>query len=222
VLYRSKPLALARPLGTYVMENVLFKVSFPAEFHAQTAVEAAIILHPQVKDRLAEIERVEIATQEPAIRIIDKAGPLHNPADRDHCLQYMTAIGLLRGALVAEDYSDEAAGDPRIDALRAKMRVAEDGAFSRDYLDPDKRSIPNAVQVFFRDGTSTPKISVEYPLGHKRRRRESLPHLIAKLESNLATRFPGDRVGLLSALFRDTRRLAALPVPAFMDLFRPV
>lgn len=221
VLYRGKPLTLARPLGTYVMENVLFKVSFPAEFHAQTAVEAAIILHPLVKERIGDIERVEIATQEPAVRIIDKAGPLHNPADRDHCIQYMTAIGLLHGGLSAEDYSDESARDPRIDALRAKMRVVEDKGFSRDYLDPDKRSIANAVQVFFRDGTATPKTAVEYPLGHKRRRAESLPHLAAKLETSLATRFPAEKAKRLSALFRDTAKLAALPVPAFMDLFRP-
>ena len=221
VLFRGRPIALARPLGAYVMENVLFKVSFPAEFHAQTAVEAAVALHPRIKDRLADIERVEITTQEPAVRIIDKTGPLHNPADRDHCLQYMTAIGLLRGALTAEDYSDEAARDPRIDDLRAKMQVAEDKAFSRDYLDPDKRSIANAVQVFFRDGTSTAKITVEYPLGHKRRRAESLPHMAAKLESNLATRFTDERVRRLSSLFRDTGKLAALPVPEFMDLFRP-
>ena len=221
VILKGKPLRLARPLGSYVMENVLFKVSFPAEFHAQTAVEAAILLHPRIKDRLGEIERVEIATQEPSLRIIDKTGPLHNPADRDHCLQYMAAIGLLHGRLIAEDYSDAAARDPRIDALRSKMTTREDKAYSRDYLDPEKRSIANALQVFFTDGTRTEKVAVEYPLGHKRRRQESIPHLLAKLEANLATRFPADRVKALSALFQDRQRLAALPVPAFMELFLP-
>ncbi len=221
VVLRGKPLVLERPLGTYVMENVLFKVSFPAEFHAQTAVEAAIRLHPLVKDKIDAISRVEIATQEPALRIIDKAGPLHNPADRDHCLQYMAAIGLLRGSLTAEDYSDPSAADPRIDALRAKMVCREEKAYSRDYLDPDKRSIANALQVFFADGTSTEKVAVEYPLGHKRRRAESLPHLMAKLESNLGTRFGRERVQALSALFRDGERLRKLSVPAFMDLFVP-
>jgi 2-methylcitrate dehydratase len=221
VILKGKPLKLARSLGTYVMENVLFKVSFPAEFHAQTAVEAAILLHPQVKDRLDGIERVEITTQEPAVRIIDKSGPLHNPADRDHCIQYMAAIGLIHGALTAEHYSDASARDPRIDALRARMTVREDQAYSRDYLDPDKRSIANALQVFFKDGTATDKVAVEYPLGHKRRRGESIPHLVAKLEANLATRFPAPRVQALSALFQDHARLAAMPVPAFMELFRP-
>jgi 2-methylcitrate dehydratase len=221
VLMKGKPITLARPLGTYVMENVLFKVSFPAEFHAQTAVEAAILLHPRVKDRLGEIAKVEITTQEPAVRIIDKSGPLHNPADRDHCIQYMAAIGLIHGGLTADHYSDESARDPRIDALRALMTVREDEAYSRDYLDPDKRSIANALQVFFKDGTSTEKLAVEYPLGHKRRRAESIPHLLAKLEANLATRFSASRVKTLSGLFQDRARLGAMPVPAFMDLFRP-
>ena len=213
--------AWRRPLGSYVMENVLFKVSFPAEFHAQTAVEAAILLHPQVKDRLGDIAKVEITTQEPAVRIIDKSGPLHNPADRDHCLQYMAAIGLIHGSLTADHYSDASARDPRIDALRSLMTVREDESYSRDYLDPEKRSIANALQVFFKDGTATEKVAVEYPLGHKRRRAESIPHLLAKLEANLATRFPQSRVKSLSGLFQDHARLDSMPVPAFMDLFRP-
>jgi 2-methylcitrate dehydratase len=221
VILKGKPLLLARPLGTYVMENVLFKVSFPAEFHAQTAVEAAILLHPKTGHRLEDIERVEIITQEAALRIIDKAGPLHNPADRDHCIQYMAAIGLIHGRLTADDYSDASALDPRIDALRAKMRVREDKAYSRDYLDPEKRSIANAVQVFFRDGTATEKTAVEYPLGHKRRRRESLPHLLAKLESNLATRFPPQRVQALLQLLQARKQLTGMPVPAFMERFLP-
>ncbi len=221
VILKGKALKLARPLGAYVMENVLFKVSFPAEFHAQTAVEAAILLHPHVKERLDDIVRVEITSQEPALRIIDKSGPLHNPADRDHCIQYMSAIGLIHGALTADHYSEASAKDPRIDALRAKMTVREDKAYSRDYLDPEKRSIANALQVFFADGTATEKVAVEYPLGHKRRRAESIPHLLAKLEANLATRFPATRVKSLSALFQDHARLAAMPVPAFMELLKP-
>jgi 2-methylcitrate dehydratase len=221
VILKGKPLLLARPLGSYVMENVLFKVSFPAEFHAQTAVEAAILLHPRVKDRLDAIARVEITTQEPALRIIDKSGPLHNPADRDHCIQYMSAIGLIHGKLTAEHYSDASARDPRIDALRARMICKEDKAYSRDYLDPDKRSIANALQVFFADGSATDKVAVEYPLGHKRRRRESIPHILAKLEANLATRFPTERVKALLALFQDGPRLQAMDVPAFMELFLP-
>ncbi len=221
VVLKGRPLQLARPFGTYVMENVLFKVSFPAEFHAQTAVEAAVTLHPLVRARLNEIERVEITTHESALRIIDKRGPLHNPADRDHCLQYMAAIGLIHGNLTADHYSDAAAQDPRIDALRAKMTTQEDKRYSSEYLDPDKRSIANALQVFFKDGTSTEKVVVEYPLGHKRRRKEAVPHLLAKLEANLATRFPADRVAILTALFRKPGDLMEMPVPAFVDRFLP-
>ena len=182
-LFRGKEIVLGRELGSYVMEHVLFKVSFPAEFHAQTAVEAALELHGEVKDRLEEIERVEIGTQESAVRIIDKRGPLHNPADRDHCLQYMTAIGLIFGKLTAEHYGEKIAADPRIDRLRAKMKVTEVPAFTRDYLDPAKRSIANAVQVFFRNGTATKRVEVEYPLGHRRRRHEAEPVLMAKFRS---------------------------------------
>ncbi len=179
-LFRGKEIVLARELGSYVMEHVLFKVSFPAEFHAQTAVEAALELHPEVKGKLDEIERVEIGTQESAVRIIDKKGPLHNPADRDHCLQYMTAIGLIFGELTAEHYGEKIAADPRIDRLRDKMRVVEVPAFTRDYLDPAKRSIANAVQVFFRNETATRRVEVEYPLGHRRRRHEAEPVLLDK------------------------------------------
>ncbi len=192
-------------------------------YHPQKDRDApiAIVLHPHVKDRLNQVSRIVIETQEPGVRIIDKTGPLHNPADRDHCLQYMVAVGLLHGRLTAEHYSDEAARDPRIDALRARMTTREDGRYSREYLEADKRSIANAVQVFFRDGTATRKVEVEYPLGHRRRRGEAVPHIFAKLEANLATRFAPDRVRALVALFRDRKRLEALPVPAFMDLFRP-
>ncbi|MBM4455595.1 MAG: bifunctional 2-methylcitrate dehydratase/aconitate hydratase, partial [Verrucomicrobia bacterium] len=179
-LFRGKEIVLARELGSYVMEHVLFKVSFPAEFHAQTAVEAALELHPEVKGKFDEIQRVEIGTQESAVRIIDKKGPLHNPADRDHCLQYMTAIGLIFGELTAEHYGEKIAADPRIDQLRQKMKVVEVPAFTRDYLDPAKRSIGNAVQVFFKNGTATRRVEVEYPLGHRRRRHEAEPVLLDK------------------------------------------
>jgi 2-methylcitrate dehydratase len=182
-LFRGKEIVLGRELGSYVMEHVLFKVSFPAEFHAQTAVEAALELHGEVQERLEEIERVEIGTQESAVRIIDKQGPLHNPADRDHCLQYMTAIGLIFGKLTAEHYGEKIAADPRIDRLREKMKVTEVPAFTRDYLDPAKRSIANAVQVFFRNGTATRRVEVEYPLGHRRRRHEAEPVLLAKFRA---------------------------------------
>jgi 2-methylcitrate dehydratase len=217
-LFRGQPIQLARPLGCYVMEHVLFKISFPAEFHAQTAVEAAIALHPQVRDRLAEIARVEIETHESALRIIHKTGPLHNPADRDHCLEYMTAIALIFGALTADHYEDECATDPRIDALRAKMLVREEPRYSRDYLDPEKRSIANAVQVFFTDGTHTSRVEVEYPIGHRRRRSEGVPLLIEKFERNVGTQFNADEAVELLALFRDRARLEAMRVCEFVEL----
>lgn len=193
-IFRGKAITLQRALGSYVMENVLFKISFPAEFHAQTAVEAAFALHPSVKDRLSDIERVELTTHESAIRIIDKRGPLHNPADRDHCLQYMTAIGLIFGSLTADHYEDKVAADPRIDALREKMVVTEDTGYSKDYLDASKRSIANAVQVFFKGGSSTRRVEVHYPIGHRNRRAEGIPELINKFRSNLAARYPEKRV----------------------------
>ena len=219
VLFKGRPLTLARPLGSYVMENILFKVSFPAEFHAQTAVEAAFQLHPLVKDRLDEIERVTITTQESAKRIIDKSGPLYNPADRDHCIQYMTAVGLIRGDLTAADYENEAAADPRIDALRAKMTCVEDPAYSRDYLDPAKRSIANAVQVFFTDGSCTEKIAVEYPIGHRIRRAEALPLLVDKFRENIAAALPAETQEPLVDLFREPARLQAMPVSDLVDYF---
>ncbi len=219
VSFRGQPVKLARPLGSYVMEQVLFKISFPAEFHAQTAVECALQLHPRVKDRLDAISRVELTTHESAIRIIDKSGPLHNPADRDHCLQYMTAIGLIHGTLTAEHYEDKAAADPRIDALRAKMTVQEDKQYSRDYLDPEKRSIANAVQVFFTDGTSTPKVAVEYPIGHRRRRTEGIPVLQQKARAAFVAHFGADHAERLMQLFTDRAKLAAMPVCQFMDAF---
>jgi 2-methylcitrate dehydratase len=218
VLFHGKPLALAQPLGSYVMENILFKVSFPAEFHAQTAVEAAFALHPQVKDRLDEIETIRIDTQESAVRIIDKTGPLHNPADRDHCLQYMVAVGLLMGRLTAEDYEDAAAADPRIDRLRDRMVVKEDPQMSADYLDPTKRSIANAVQVVFRGGKSTEKATVDYPIGHRRRRAEAIPLLLAKCETNLRSRLPPAAVQRILDAGADQSRLEQMPVQEFVSL----
>ncbi len=219
VVMKGNPITLAQPFGSYVMENVLFKISFPAEFHAQTAVEDAIKLHPQVKDRLNEIERIRIDTQESAVRIIDKQGPLNNPADRDHCIQYMTAVGLLHGQLTADHYEEAAATDPRIDQLRDKMQVVEDPTYTRDYLDPEKRSIGNAVQVFFTDGTHTDKAAVEYPVGHRRRRAEGQPLLVEKFNHNLATRFDAGQCERIQSAFADTEKLDAMPVDAFVNLF---
>lgn len=194
VVLKGKPLTLARPLGTYVMDNILFKVSFPAEFHAQTAVEAAIQLHPAVKGRLNEIRSIRIDTHESALRIIAKEGPLHNPADRDHCLQYMIAIGLIHGDLTADHYEAEAAADPRIDQLRTLMQVHEDKTYSQDYLDPEKRSIANRLTIEFKDGSSLKPVAVEYPIGHQRRRKEALPLIYQKCAANLATHYPQEVV----------------------------
>jgi 2-methylcitrate dehydratase len=219
VSFRGNPVKLARPLGSYVMEQILFKISFPAEFHAQTAVECAIQLHPQVRDRLDAIQRIELTTHESAIRIIDKTGPLHNPADRDHCLQYMTAIGLIFGGLTAEHYEDGVAKDPRVDRLRATMVVTEDKAYSRDYLDPQKRSIANAVQVFFQDGSRTEKMVVEYPIGHRRRRAEGIPILHQKAEAAFIGHYGTEKAGQLLGLFAERARLEAMPVHEFCGRF---
>ena len=218
VCFKGEQFAFQRPYGSYVMENVLFKISFPAEFHAQTAVEAAVKLHAQVARRIDDIERIVLTTHESAIRIISKTGALNNPADRDHCLQYMTAIGLLKGDLTADDYENEVAADPRIDRLREAMQVEEDQRYSREYHEPDKRSIANAVQVFFKDGSSTEKVAVEYPIGHRRRRAEGIPLLISKFESNLATRFPAAQAQRILSLCLDADALAATPVNEFVDL----
>jgi len=219
VLFKGRTIGLERPLASYVMENVLFKISFPAEFHAQTAVECALALHPTVVRRLEDIERIAIETQEPGVRIIDKTGPLANPADRDHCLQYMVAVPLVFGRLTAEDYEDEVARDPRIDALRAKMTVAENSGFSRDYLDPDKRAIGNAVQVFFKDGSHTPRVAIDYPIGHRRRREEGIPVLVDKFERSLATRFGPEQRAAITAACAEQARLEAMPVVDFMALW---
>jgi 2-methylcitrate dehydratase len=219
VLFKGQPFRFQRSYGSYVMENVLFKISFPAEFHAQTAAECAMILHPLVKNRIDDIERLIITTHESAIRIIDKKGPLHNPADRDHCLQYMTAVPLIFGRLTADDYEDKVASVSRIDALRTKMEVVENKQYSIDYHDPEKRSIANAVQVFFKGGTATQNVEVEYPLGHRRRRLEGIPLLIEKFRNNLATRFSEKKVGAILDLCASQEKLEATPVHDFMDLF---
>jgi 2-methylcitrate dehydratase len=221
VQFKGRAIALERALGSYVMENVLFKISFPAEFHAQTAVEAALKLHPVVAPRIGDVARITIETQEPGVRIIDKTGPLANPADRDHCLQYMVAVPLLLGRLTAEDYEDDVARDPRIDALRAKMIVTENAELSRDYLDPQKRAIGNAVQVWFADGTHTERVAIDYPLGHRRRRDEGLPQLVAKFERSVATLFGPKQSAAIAAAFADQVKLEALPVEEFMALWVP-
>ena len=218
VSFGGKPFSFQRPYGSYVMENVLFKISFPAEFHAQTAVEAAVQLHPEVTGRLDDIDRIELTTHESAIRIISKTGQLNNPADRDHCLQYMTAIGLLKGDLTADDYEDGVAADPRVDQLRNLMVVQEDERYSREYHEADKRSIANAVQVFFQGGTKTQKVEVEYPIGHRRRREQGIPILVDKFRRNLAVRFPAGQANAIEALCLDREALAATPVHEFMDL----
>jgi 2-methylcitrate dehydratase len=224
VLFKGNAFKFQRPYGSYVMEQVLFKISFPAEFHAQTAVESAFQLNQEVGKRLqtlddiANIEKIVITTHESAIRIIDKTGPMNNPADRDHCIQYMAAVGLLKGSLTALDYEDEAAADPRIDALRDKMTCVEKAEYTRDYLDPEKRSIANAIQIFFKDGTQSSNIAVEYPIGHRRRRGEGIPELVKKFKVNLARRFDGARQAEILALCQDQSKLEAMPVNQFVDM----
>ena len=219
VNFHGNSFEFQRDYGSYVMENVLFKISYPAEFHAQTAVEAACQLHPHVVDRIDEIDRIELTTHESAIRIISKTGELNNPADRDHCLQYMTAIGLLKGNLVAEDYEDDVASDSRVDQLRNLMHVSEDERYSSEYHEPDKRSIANAVQVFFKDGSQTDRVAVEYPLGHRRRRDEGIPVLEAKFRANLATSFSNRQCAEIEKVVFDQQALEEMPVDEFVDLF---
>lgn len=219
VMFKGKELKLARPLGSYVMENVLFKVSYPAEFHAQTAAEAAVKLHPVVAGKLDQIKHITITTHESAIRIIDKKGPLYNPADRDHCIQYVTAVGLIKGNITADDYEDAVAADPRIDALREKMTVVENKQYSIDYLDPDKRSIANAVQVFFEDGTSTENVEVEYPLGHRFRREEAIPKIITKFSDNIATHYSAKQQERIKEACLAGEALEKMAVHEFVNLF---
>jgi 2-methylcitrate dehydratase len=219
VLFKGEDIKLPQPFGHYVMENVLFKISFPAEFHAQTAVECAMQLHEQVKDRLDEVERVEIETQEPGVRIIDKTGPLDNPADRDHCIQYMVAIPLMFGRLTAEDYEDNIALDDRIDTLRDKMTVKENEAFTKDYYDADKRAIPNAIKVVFKDGSETERVQVDYPIGHRRRRDEGIPVLLQKFDDALTRILSPRKSRRIIELCEDHGTLDDTPVHEFMNLF---
>jgi len=218
VLFKGNAFEFQRPYGSYVMENVLFKISFPAEFHAQTAVECAMELHPRVKDRLDDIAKITLRTHESAIRIIDKEGPLANPADRDHCIQYMVAVPLIHGRLTAADYEDNIAADPRIDQLRAKMVCVEDKQFSKDYHDPDKRSIANGITIELNDGTKLKEVVVEYPIGHRRRRKEGMPVLVEKFRTNLARRFPAKQQAAILDVALDSAKLEAMPVHEFVDL----
>lgn len=219
VLNKGNPLILKRGFDSYVMENILFKISFPAEFHGQTAVEAAIRLHSVAAERYLEIDKIILTTHKSALRIIDKTGPLHNPADRDHCLQYMVAIGLLHGSLTADHYEDAASLDPRIDELRQKMVTVEEAAFSVDYLDENKRSIANAVQLFFKDGTASERVEIAYPIGHRRRRDEGIPLLERKFEANLKSRFPTKQSQAILELCQNQIALENTPVQQFMELF---
>jgi len=216
VLFKGHEFKFQRPYGSYVMEQILFKISFPAEFHSQTAVEAAVQLHPLVKDRLYEIEKISLTTHEAAIRIISKVGPLNNPADRDHCLQYMVAVPLITGNLVAEDYEDNVAANPLIEILRDKMEVKEDKGYTKDYYDPDKRSIANAVQIFFKDGTKTDKIEIEYPIGHRRRRAEGIPVLVQKVQEALRGHYPAAQAQKIENLFIDQKKMESLMLTDFM------
>jgi 2-methylcitrate dehydratase len=222
VLFKGGEFKFQRPYGSYVMEHVLFKISFPAEFHSQTAVECAMTLHKKLKEmgRTAEdIRKISIRTHEAAIRIIDKKGPLNNPADRDHCIQYMVAVPLLFGRLTAADYEDKVAVDPAIDALRDKIVCAEDPQFTRDYHDPEKRSIANALTVELKDGAKLPEIVVEYPIGHRRRRKEGMPVLVEKYKTNLARRFPAKQQKAILDVCLDEKALETMPVSEFVDLF---
>ena len=222
VLFKGKEFRFQRPYGSYVMENVLFKISFPAEFHSQTAVEAAMTLHGQLaaKGRSADdVTKITIRTHEACIRIIDKKGPLANPADRDHCIQYMIAVPLIFGRLTAADYEDEVAADPRIDRLRERIACVEDPAFTRDYHDPEKRSIANALTLEFKDGTRLPEVVVEYPIGHRRRRADGIPLLIEKFRTNLARRFPARQQAAILRCSLDQAALEAMPVHEYVDLY---
>jgi len=222
VLFKGKPFRFQRAYGSYVMENVLFKISYPAEFHSQTAVEAAMTLHQNIKTmgrRVEDIDSIIIRTHEACIRIIDKKGPLANPADRDHCIQYMVAVPLIFGRLTAKDYEDDIAADPRIDALRDRIACVEDPQFTRDYHDPDKRSIANGLTVRFKDGTVLPEIVVEYPIGHKRRRADGIPLLVEKFRTNLARRFDKKQQQAILEISLDQQRLEAMPVNDYVDLY---
>ena len=219
VSFKGKEFKFSMPYGSYVMENILFKISYPAEFHAQTAVEAALKLHPAIKDRLGEIDRIVMHTHESALRIISKVGPLNNPADRDHCLQYMTAVALGFGALTADHYEDSFhAAHPVIDELREKMEIHEEPRYTNEYLQPSKRSIANSIKIWFKDGSCTDRVEVEYPVGHRRRRKEGIPLLEAKFQANLATCFPSHRCEQIFTLCKDQKALENTPVHDFMAM----
>ncbi|MBT8132060.1 MAG: bifunctional 2-methylcitrate dehydratase/aconitate hydratase [Gammaproteobacteria bacterium] len=218
VLFNGKPLAFTQGYDSYVMENVLFKISYPAEFHSQTAVEAAMQLHGEVKDRIDDIERIVIETQEPGVRIIDKTGPLDNPADRDHCIQYMVAVPLILGRLTAADYEDKVAADPRIDALRERMEVRENEDFTREYYDADKRYIGNSLQVFFKDGSHTDRVQIDFPIGHRKRRSDGIPLLLEKFEQSVAARLKPGQWQALEKLANDQQALEQMPVDEFVSL----
>jgi 2-methylcitrate dehydratase len=218
VLFNGNSFSFPQGYGTYVMENILFKISYPAEFHAQTAVEAAMTLHEQVKDRVDDIDKIVIETQEPGVRIIDKTGALDNPADRDHCIQYMVAVPMVFGRLTAADYEDDVAGDPRIDALRDKMEVTENEGYTKDYFDPDKRYIGNAIQVYFKDGSSTDRVAVDYPIGHRQRRDEGIPVLMKKFETSVSGKLQQGQWQVLREASTDRDNLQAMPVDDFMAL----
>ncbi|MBL7049759.1 MAG: bifunctional 2-methylcitrate dehydratase/aconitate hydratase [Nitrospira sp.] len=219
VLFKGEEFKFQRPYGSYVMEQILFKISFPAEFHSQTAVECAIQFHPSVKDRLDAIRKIEISTHESAIRIIDKKGPLDNPADRDHCIQYMVAIGLIFGELTSAHYENDIAADPRIDRLREKIICNENPVYTQDYLDPNKRSIANSMQIFFEDGSKSEQIEVEYPIGHRRRRNEGIPELVKKFKTNLARRFPQKQQDIILSVCLDQKMLEDMAVTDFVGMF---
>lgn len=220
VNFHGKEFTFSQPYESYVMENILFKISFPAEFHSQTAVECGVKLYPEIKDRINDIEKVVLTTHESAIRIISKVGPLSNPADRDHCLQYMVAVSMLTGDLVAENYEDDYHNaHPEIDILRDKMEVVEDQRYTEEYLHADKRSIANAIQVFFTDGTSTEKVAIEYPIGHRKRRAEGIPVLEAKFNSAIRTRFPNKQSNEIMDLCLDQSAVESMPADEFMEMF---
>lgn len=219
VKMKGARLTIPQEFGSYVMENVLFKISFPAEFHAQTAVECALKLHDEVKNRLDAIQEIIITTQESGHRIINKVGPLANPADRDHCIQYMVAIPLIFGRLSADDYEDSVANDPRVDALREKMVVKVDDRYTKEYLEPDKRSIANAVQIFYKDGTQSAKVQVEYPIGHRRRRDEGIPLLVAKFEKNLSKKLSPKKCEQIKNICSNQSTLESMAFNEFSDLF---
>jgi 2-methylcitrate dehydratase len=221
VLFKGNEFKFQRPYGAYVMDNVLFKISFPAEFHSQTAVEAAMTIHGLLEKagrKPEDIKKITVRTHEACIRIIDKKGPLNNPADRDHCIQYMMAVPILFGRLVASDYEDAVASDPRIDKLRDRIVCVEDKQFTKDYHDPEKRSIANAVTVEFADGKKMAEIVVEYPIGHKRRRKEGMPVLVEKFKTNLARQFAEKQRNAILDVCMDAKRLEAMPVNEFVDL----